>query len=319
MKRILLSGGSGYVGQQWLSQLRQLGLAEQVIRVGRTPKDDLSWSKLCMDDLRHVSAVFHLAGTTDGGVGGESLEVHRFVNVEYTKSLFELFLNSSAQLFVFMSTAKVMGAGRPEPYCVSDTCCPATDYAQSKWEGEQVIQSLWANWKSLNPNSGKRWLILRPVVIHGEGLRRSIYQMHRWARLGLPFPVSIANTKRSMVHISTVLKALTLEYNFVRDNMVRLDVQAERILFLTDRPAETLNAYLMRSMPLSPCLRTVNTDQRFCKLLISACDIVYRGRVKSALQRLSVDFVVTEEDDYPFHNADPSLANPLDLNRSTNL
>jgi nucleoside-diphosphate-sugar epimerase len=318
MKRILLSGGSGYVGQQWLSQFQQLGLAEQVIRVGRTPKDDLSWSKLCMDDLRHVSAVFHLAGTTDVGVGCESLEVHRTVNVDYTKTLFELFLNSSSQLFVFMSTAKVMGEGRSEPYCMSDTCCPSTDYAQSKWEGEEVIQSLWANWKSLNPNSFKRWLILRPVVIHGEGLKRSIYQMHRWARLGLPFPVSIANTKRSMVHITTVLKALTLEFDSVRANEIRLEHEAERILFLADRPAETLNAYLMGSMPLSPRLRTVNTDQRFCKLLISACDIVFRGRIKRVQQRLSVDFVVSEEGVYPFHNADPSLANPLDLERSTN-
>lgn len=307
MKRILLSGGSGYVGQQWLSQLQQLGLAEQVIRVGRTPKDDLSWSKLCMDDLRHVSAVFHLAGTTDSGMGCESLEVHRIVNVDFTKTLFEWFLNSSAQLFVFMSTAKVMGEGRPEPYCVSDTCCPATDYAQSKWEGEQVIQSLWANWKSLNPNSGKRWLILRPVVIHGEGLRRSIYQMHRWARLGLPFPVSIANTKRSMVHISTVLKALTLEYDSVRKNEIQLDHQAERVLFLSDCPAEILCAQLMKSMPRRPHLRSINTDNGFLQLLISTFDILFRGRIRSALQRLSVNFVVAERDVYPFYLSNSSL------------
>jgi nucleoside-diphosphate-sugar epimerase len=307
MKRILLSGGSGYVGQQWLSQLQQLGLAEQVIRVGRTPKDDLSWSKLCMDDLRHVSAVFHLAGTTDGGVGGESLEVHRFVNVEYTKSLIELFLNSSAQLFVFMSTAKVMGEGRPKPYGLSDTCCPATDYAHSKWKGEQVMQTLWTKWKSLNPNSGKRWLILRPVVIHGEGLKRSIYQMHRWARLGLPFPVSIANTKRSMVHISTVLKALTLEYDSVRENKIQINHQAERILFLADCPAETLSAHLLSSMALGGRLHTVNIDFGFWQLLISTFDIVFRGRIRSTLQRLSVNFMVAERDGYPFHLSNSSL------------
>ncbi|MFM2195908.1 MAG: hypothetical protein RL092_1508 [Bacteroidota bacterium] len=306
MKRILLSGGSGYVGQKWLSQLQQLGLAEHVIRVGRTPKDNLSWYKLCMKDFRDVSAVFHLAGTTDGGVSCESLEVHRIVNVEYTKSLFELFLNSSVQLFVFMSTSKVMGEGRSEPYCVSDTCCPATDYAQSKWEGEQVIQSLWANWKSLNPNSGKRWLILRPVVIHGEGLKRSIYQMHRWARLGLPFPVSIANTKRSMVHISTVLKALTLEYDSVRKNEIQLDHQAERVLFLSDCPAETLSAHLLSSMPPGGRLHIVNIDHGFWQLLISTFDILFRGRIKSALQRLSVNFVVAERDVYHFQLTDSS-------------
>lgn len=306
MNRILLSGGSGYVGQQWLLQLQQLGLADQVIRVGRTPKDDLSWSNLYKEDICDVLAVYHLAGTTDTGVDGESLEVHRIVNVEYTKSLFELFLNSNAQLFVFMSTVKVMGEGRPEPYCVADSCCPATDYAQSKLEGEQVIQSLWANWKSLNPTSNKRWLILRPVVIHGGGLRRSIYQMHRWARLGLPLPISIANTKRSMVHISTVLKALNLEYNSVRDNEIRLDHQAERILFLADCPAETLSAHLLSSMALGR-LHTVKTDHGFWQLLISTLDIVFMGRIKSAIQRLSVNFVVAERDGYPFHLSNSSL------------
>jgi hypothetical protein len=90
--------------------------------------------------------------------------------------------------------------------------------------------------------------------------------MHRWARLGLPFPVSIANTKRSMVHISTVLKALTFEFDSVRANEIRLEHEAERILFLADCPAETLGAHLLSSMPPGGRLRTVNTDHRFWNL-----------------------------------------------------
>jgi len=53
-KKLLISGGSGYLGTNLVSQLRDVSC--QIVRLGRfrgkTPREDLPWLKNCVGDVR---------------------------------------------------------------------------------------------------------------------------------------------------------------------------------------------------------------------------------------------------------------------------
>lgn len=206
-QKVLLTGGSGYVGDCLLERLSARA-SVFVTTVGRNTLDNILWNELMVEDLKGIDVVYHLAGSTDLWRLRNDPNVHRDANVMLTHRLFSLFLASDAKLFVYMSTAKVMGEGRAEPYKIDEMPNPESVYAQSKWDGEQCIQRLWSDFKNTQPLSNKQFVILRPTMIYGGQRKGTLGSLWRWIDKGFPVLDAWTNVRRSMVHVESVLDIL---------------------------------------------------------------------------------------------------------------
>ena len=93
-------------------------------------------------------------------------------NTEFTKQVFDQFLESDAKVFITLSSVKAV-ADKPETELTEDYIPnPITHYGKSKLLAERYI---------LNKEipHGKRVFILRPCMIHGPGNKGNLNLLYK--------------------------------------------------------------------------------------------------------------------------------------------
>ena len=180
-RRILVTGGSGFLGAHLVDALGSLGPVDVVNVDVSAPKvrDQVQyWVEGDVRDAQRVRDVFsefepthvvHLAARTD--MGGASLAAYS-LNTEGTSNIVDAVANtSSLQRSLFISSLFVCQPGYlPRS---DDDYMPNTLYGQSKVMAEEVVRK--AELQS-------EWVILRPTTIWGPGdinYRREFYQTVR--------------------------------------------------------------------------------------------------------------------------------------------
>ena len=115
---------------------------------------------ICYNDL---NAIIHLAGKAHDTKKATDEKVYFDVNLGLTKQIFDFFLQSSAEKFVFFSSVKAVAdkvnGSQLKEDIVPD---PQSPYGKSKLAAENYILS-----QKLPIN--KRVYIIRPCMIHGPG------------------------------------------------------------------------------------------------------------------------------------------------------
>ncbi|MDR1847362.1 MAG: NAD(P)-dependent oxidoreductase [Bacteroidales bacterium] len=172
MKKVLVTGASGFVGSHLADSLLEAGDYEVWAAVRATSsRKYLTDSRLKFIELSYRNAnalkelmqthdfdvVFHIAGATKQKRVGEFEEV----NYGNTKSLVDALQGLRAKL-IFTSSFAAHGAADPvtnEPARVSDECRPDTQYGKSKLKAEEYIKE--------NFTSGN-YIILRPTGVYGS-------------------------------------------------------------------------------------------------------------------------------------------------------
>lgn len=284
--KILLTGGSGYVGGRFLERLSSRA-SVSVTTVGRTTLDNILWNELMVEDLKGIDVVYHLAGSTDLWGLRNDPTVHRDANVTRTHRLFSLFLASDAKLFVYMSTAKVMGEGRTESYKIDEMPNPESVYAQSKWDAEQCILRLWADFKNAQPLSNKQFVILRPTMIYGGQRKGTLWSLWRWIDNGLPVLDAWTNVRRSMVHVESVLDIL--EAIPSTQNLLPC-------YFFADSPTLTLGEiFETMTARKNSQLKRMRFFGLLRKPFLKLDQLFLDGKLARQLNRLEKDFIVDEK------------------------
>src|SRR5690606_30158561 len=119
------------------------------------------------------------------------------VNTDLTKRLFDLFLESTAKDFIYISSVKA-AADSVEGVLSEDTQTnPQTPYGQSKLKAEEYILS-----KPLTDD--KRVYILRPCMIHGPGNKGNLNLIYQIGKRGIPYPLAKFENKRSFVSVENL-------------------------------------------------------------------------------------------------------------------
>ncbi len=166
---IVLTGGTGFVGQRLARQLSADGRAVRVL--SRIPHrvalpSAVEWAAADLTDpsslpaaLHGADTVVHLAAVLPGGrVSAAGLEA---ANAGGTSALAGASRAAGVRRFIHVSSAGVYGDGAQEaPHRESDPLSPATPYERSKVEAERAL-------RAALEGSAVDWIILRPTGLYG--------------------------------------------------------------------------------------------------------------------------------------------------------
>ncbi|MDO3625941.1 NAD-dependent epimerase/dehydratase family protein [Mucilaginibacter sp. BT774] len=194
---VLITGSTGFVGQNLLHYLKG---DCRVHTINRTELQGVS-----VEALNSIDTIIHLAGKAHDLKKSSSPGEYYQVNFELTRKLYDAFLKSTAQKFIFISSVKAAADSVTGVLAENDKPNPQTDYGKSKLMAEEYIQN--------QPlPEGKSYYILRPCMIHGPGNKGNLNLLYKFVKKGIPYPLAGFYNQRSFLSVENlcfVIKELT--------------------------------------------------------------------------------------------------------------
>lgn len=192
--KIAITGITGFVGVNLYKYLINF----DVLGISREPKDStIGYDQLSLDILNEQKAFIHLAGKAHDLKKTSGDQEYFKVNTELTKKLFNQFLDSTCEIFIYMSSVKAAAdevEGLLEESVIPN---PVTAYGKSKIAAEEYILS-----KQLPEN--KRVYILRPCMIHGPNNKGNLNLLYSFVKKGIPYPFGKYHNLRSFVSVENL-------------------------------------------------------------------------------------------------------------------
>ena len=187
MNSIYITGSSGFVGTNLKAYLKD---------TFKTHSMSVRFRDNQVFNI-HENGLIHLAGKAHDLKKVSSPSDYYNANFELTKQLFDAFLSSNCQVFVFMSMVKAI-ADEVEGILTEDAVPnPKTHYGIAKHQAEEYILS-----KEIP--AGKRIYILRPCMIHGPGNKGNLNLLYQLVNKGLPWPLGSFENRRSFLSVENL-------------------------------------------------------------------------------------------------------------------
>jgi UDP-glucose 4-epimerase len=206
MSKILLTGGSGFLGSALLKHPSFYG----ALVVGRTspgrdirflpisldPSSDYTHILSNIDILVHVAARAHVMNERSNN----PLQEYRYINTLTTLNLAIQAANNGIKRFIFISSIKVLGEKTEpgSPFTSDDPFNPQDPYAVSKAEAEIEL-------KKLQNKSNMEVVIIRPPLVYGNGVKGNFAKLLKLIALQIPLPLGSIKNKRSLVGIENLV------------------------------------------------------------------------------------------------------------------
>ncbi|KAF0129298.1 MAG: wcfK [Bacteroidetes bacterium] len=280
MKKILLTGSSGFVGtnlsEAFKDDFTLFGL--DVFNNGKIDKDSfLTWDELEL--LPEVDVIIHLAGKAHD-TSSKALEKEYFdVNVGLTKQIYDHFLKSSAQKFIFFSSVKAAAdTVKGDQLYEDDEPNPLTPYGKSKLEAESYIQSY-----PLPKN--KEVYILRPAMIHGPGNKGNLNLLYNLVKKGIPWPLGAFNNKRSFASIDNVV--------FILKELLSKNIPSGIYQIADDLPISTNELIQLMSEVLGKKTRIWNIPTSVIHSISALGDWLHLPLNSERLKKLTETYIVS--------------------------
>ena len=180
MKLNLITGNKGFVGHNLEKYLRSRNKFTK--GVSRFPlSEELSYNDLSLDVMNGSMSFIHLAGKAHDLKKTSNSDEYFKVNTDLTKILFDKFLESSCDVFIYMSSIKAVKDHAIGVLSENETPNPITAYGKSKLAAENYILS-----KELPKE--KKVFILRPCMIHGPKNKGNLNLLYSFISKGIPYP-----------------------------------------------------------------------------------------------------------------------------------
>lgn len=208
----LITGATGFVGGAVIKRLIADGVSP-VAAVRRKPihwptqcsvveVGDLEPNTDCSVALAGIKSVVHAAARVHvmKDQSADPLAEFRRVNVAGTLNLARQAATAGVRRFVFLSSIKVNGEqtqiGRL--FTSNDTTIPSDAYGISKCEAEEGL-------RRIAEQTGMEFVIIRPVLVYGPGVKGNFLSMMRWLYKGIPLPLGAINNARSLVALDNLV------------------------------------------------------------------------------------------------------------------
>lgn len=215
MSNILVTGANGFIGQalcakllaeKWYvrgairsaDQIHSLPHSVDSVRVASIgPETDWSDALSNIDTVVHLAARVHVLNDREP----DPLSLYRHVNVQGTEQLARMAVSKGVNRFIYMSSIKVNGEGRPTAYTENDVPVPEDHYALSKWEAEQILYKISAE-------SEMEVTVLRAPLVYGPGVKANFLRLLKTVQKGIPLPLASVNNQRSLVYLENLVDVI---------------------------------------------------------------------------------------------------------------
>lgn len=205
MRQVLVTGSTGFLGRIVTADLRARGM--RVRTAGRRDSDVVVPSVDAGSDWRAAlvgaSHVVHLAARAHvlEENAADPLAAFRAVNTAGTLALARQAAEAGVERLVFVSSLKVNGEGRDEPYTEADPPDPHGPYALSKAEAEQGLQAI-------ARDTGMAVTIIRPPLVYGPGVKANFLRLIQLVDRGIPLPFGRVSNRRSFIYAGNLGSAI---------------------------------------------------------------------------------------------------------------
>ncbi|MBJ2126441.1 NAD-dependent epimerase/dehydratase family protein [Flavobacterium sp. IB48] len=185
--KLLITGASGFVGKNLLDYL----VFNSFDPFSLTLRNS-AWKTNLNGD-----AIIHLAGKAHDTKNISNASEYFKINTDLTKELFDAFLESEINDFIYFSSVKAV-ADMVDDILNEDVIAnPKTPYGQSKLKAEEYILS-----KKIP--EGKRVFIIRPCMIHGPGNKGNLNLLYNVVKKRVPYPLGAFHNERSFLGIDNL-------------------------------------------------------------------------------------------------------------------
>ena len=214
-RRILITGGSGFIGRHVVAALLGAGAVVRVLDLQPHPdpavdivRGDIAEEEVLQEALDGgCDGIVHLAAVTSVLRSLEHPELTYRTNVAGTQLLLELGRAAGARALVFASTNAVTGPMEAPAISEAAALCPLTPYGATKAAAEMLMSAYTASY-------GLRCSILRLTNVYGPGMQAKdsiVARLMRAIRLGTTFEIYGDGTQvRDYVHAADVTAAVRL-------------------------------------------------------------------------------------------------------------
>ena len=215
-KRVLITGGSGYLGHKVIETLLSLKALVYSIDI----KDDFQYPGVSYhhvnlldinavsDAVRKIQPVFiyHLAASLDRTRDFSFVNVIFDTNLIGTVNLLNALKECEYKNFIFVSTSEVYGGkSLKPPFKEDDNIIPASPYSLSKYCAEMSI-------KTYSKIYSKNYTILRLFNFFGKDMPKSFFlpQLIDKLKKGEDFNMTGGEQIRDFLYVDDVLQAMVL-------------------------------------------------------------------------------------------------------------
>ena len=210
--KTIVTGASGFIGSALCCSLEG---KKDLIKVSRLASSrqvnqfyipEVTGSTDWTAPLRGCSSLIHFAARVHvrNHKSVDSLSAFREVNVEGTANLARQAAEAGLKRFIFLSSVKVNGEFSVfgAPFSYNDAPAPEDSYGVSKQEAEQALKEVCAE-------TGMEYVIIRPPLVYGPGVKANFLSMLKWVSLGVPLPLGcIRKNKRSLVYVENLVELI---------------------------------------------------------------------------------------------------------------
>jgi len=269
---ILITGASGFVGQNLMSYLSEYSFSVQSIS-----RQELY--EINDKSVADSQAIVHLAGKAHDLKKTSQPDEYYQVNFEMTKRLYDIFLQSDAEKFIFISSVKA-AADSVEGILKEDVKPdPQTHYGKSKLMAEEYIQN-----QPLPP--GKSYYILRPCMIHGPGNKGNLNLLYKFVKKGIPYPLAAFNNKRSFLSVENLCFV-------IKELLQKHTVPSGIYQVADDEPLSTSRVVSILSDSLNKKPRLWHISEKLIRLFAKVGDQLKLPLNTERLGKLTENYVVS--------------------------
>lgn len=276
INNVLITGVTGFVGvnlQEYLNkEFKVLGISRK--ELGGT----ISYNNLSLDYYNSSKAFIHLAGKAHDLKKTSEDAAYFEVNTELTKKLFDQFLDSNCEVFIYMSSVKATADEVEGVLDENHISNPVTVYGKSKLAAEQYILS-----KEIPEN--KRVYILRPCMIHGPNNKGNLNLLYSFVSKGIPYPFGVYENKRSFLSVENLC--------FVIKELINNKIDSGIYNVADDEPLSTKELVQAIGEATDKRVKIWNTPKGIVNILAKIGDVLPLPINSERVQKLTENYVVS--------------------------
>lgn len=274
---VLITGITGFVGENLYNYIKKTFNIIGVTR-GSVYNNSIPYSKV-PDYLDQSKAFIHLAGKAHDFKKVSDDKEYFEVNTELTKRLFDQFLNSDCETFIYMSSVKAVADHTASVLTENVKPNPITVYGKSKLAAEKYILSR----KNLK---NKRVYVLRPCMIHGLNNKGNLNLLYSFVSKGIPYPFGKYSNRRSFVSVENLCF-------IIKELIDNAKIESGIYNIADDTPLSTIDLVRMISEALNKPTRILKLPKLFVRFIAKVGDFLPILINSEKLHKLTENYVVS--------------------------